>query len=482
MVNFKGGAILSLIINGSLWTLESLYFSETHKTWVVAGFLSLSILGLIIMLLSIIRYSINIKSSTQTMNKLAIKKSNPLKNFYILLLIAAVSVPSASLFPIIKNTKTASAIENTLSINNALISLTFDDGPISDYEEVLPLMTAKGQKGTFYITTGFIGKPGYMSWSQVQTMKNKGMDIGAHTVNHLELPNYPVNIVNQELKRSLSQLKQKGITATEFAAPFGAYDLDTTASVAKLYNSQRAFKNIGLNIWPYNKYTLNVRYVEKSTSVDTVKQWIQEAGTTGNWLVVVFHEVPENENDGDALAWPSGKFAEVLDYMNQNNIKAKTVNEVLNGFENYIPNSGFENGMSSFTTDAPGFVSLDQATNGSFPGSKKSIRMVGNSKAAHLFSSKININHNLRYGIRVYADTRSFTQGELGFYIDEYDSAGNWISGKWIGGINRKNVTDYAYKYTPTNTNVKKAAVQIYTTAGTGGVFYIDNVEFFSAK
>ena len=106
--------------------------------------------------------------------------------------------------------------------------------------------------------------------------------------------------------------------------------------------------------------------------------------------------------------------------------------------------------------------------------------MIGSGKPAHLFGEKIPVTFGATYGFWAYTDSQSLSSGEVGFYIDEYDQGGNWISGKWLGGFTNKNVIDKAYTFTPTLESVKSIALQVYMTASSRGHVFIDNIEFFS--
>ena len=85
------------------------------------------------------------------------------------------------------------------------------------------------------------------------------------------------------------------------------------------------------------------------------------------------------------------------------------------------------------------------------------------------------------YGLRAYIDSRFLLRGEVGFLIDEYDANKNWVSSKWLGAVQWKNVIDEAFRYTPTSNAVKYSSVQIYMTQSTYGYVYLDNIELFTA-
>ena len=45
-----------------------------------------------------------------------------------------------------------------------LVVLTFDDGNISDLATAAPILKTHGFGATFYITSGWVGKPGRLNW------------------------------------------------------------------------------------------------------------------------------------------------------------------------------------------------------------------------------------------------------------------------------------------------------------------------------
>ena len=100
-------------------------------------------------------------------------------------------------------------------------------------------------------------------------------------------------------------------------------------------------------------------------------------------------------------------------------------------------------------------------------------------KNIHLFSAKTPVTFGSTYGVRAYTDSQKLQSGEAGFYLDEYNANGDWISGKWLGAIYDKNVIDKAYAYTPSSPDVASVRIQIYMVAGSVGQVFIDNVELF---
>jgi len=103
--------------------------------------------------------------------------------------------------------------------------------------------------------------------------------------------------------------------------------------------------------------------------------------------------------------------------------------------------------------------------------------MTGSTVSAHLFSPQALVSSTSSYDLSVFTDTTNLTSGELGFYIDEFDVDGNWISGKWIGQSPLGSESTLTFPYTPTSASVVSAALQSYILAGSEGDAYLDNFE-----
>jgi peptidoglycan/xylan/chitin deacetylase (PgdA/CDA1 family) len=112
------------------------------------------------------------------------------------------------------------------------IALTFDDGYEDAYSTTLPIMQRFGMRGTFYIVNSFVGQPGYMNWEQLAAMRDAGMEIGAHTISHLNLTSLDQATAAYEISQSKAELDSHlGINVTSFCYPAGFYDSNIEALV-----------------------------------------------------------------------------------------------------------------------------------------------------------------------------------------------------------------------------------------------------------
>ena len=72
-------------------------------------------------------------------------------------------------------------------IPDKTVVLTFDDGCLSHFDFVAPLLKKHGFGATFYITEGMgfkSRKDFYMTWEQIKSVEQMGFEIGNHTINH----------------------------------------------------------------------------------------------------------------------------------------------------------------------------------------------------------------------------------------------------------------------------------------------------------
>jgi peptidoglycan/xylan/chitin deacetylase (PgdA/CDA1 family) len=82
------------------------------------------------------------------------------------------------------------------------VAVSFDDGNEGQYRHAFPLLVREQMAATFFVTTGWVGQPGYISWEGLREMKAAGMEIGSHTHTHLFLSELRPDEVRCELVRA----------------------------------------------------------------------------------------------------------------------------------------------------------------------------------------------------------------------------------------------------------------------------------------
>jgi len=88
------------------------------------------------------------------------------------------------------------------------VVLTFDDGERSVAERALPLMRQHGIAGTVFVTTGWIGSPGYLDPEQIGLLAQEGWTVGTHGVTHRFLSDLAPGEILRELVESRDALER----------------------------------------------------------------------------------------------------------------------------------------------------------------------------------------------------------------------------------------------------------------------------------
>jgi len=113
------------------------------------------------------------------------------------------------------------------------VILTFDDGRSDALSVVLPLLRKRGMRATFFIITGRVGEPGFLTWEGVRALAAAGMEIGSHTQTHPRLPDLTDEAAEEELEVSKARLqKEIGQPVEVLAYPYNALRSHTASLVA----------------------------------------------------------------------------------------------------------------------------------------------------------------------------------------------------------------------------------------------------------
>jgi peptidoglycan/xylan/chitin deacetylase (PgdA/CDA1 family) len=112
------------------------------------------------------------------------------------------------------------------------VILSFDDGYADFYNTALPILRAHDFTAVAYVVSGFIGRPGYMSAAQIVEADRDGIEIGSHTVNHVNLAKSSAGSVQFELIASKQALEQLvGHPVLSFCYPSGRFNYSVVVAV-----------------------------------------------------------------------------------------------------------------------------------------------------------------------------------------------------------------------------------------------------------
>lgn len=115
------------------------------------------------------------------------------------------------------------------------IAITFDDGYLDNFALAAPILKRRKIPATFFISSGYVGtmrkypwdvsnsvSHPIMTWDQVRQLEEEGFEVGAHTVNHLNLGACAPDVAGKEITESKRHIEDKlGKAISGFAYPFG---------------------------------------------------------------------------------------------------------------------------------------------------------------------------------------------------------------------------------------------------------------------
>ena len=131
--------------------------------------------------------------------------------------------------------------ELSTSSGKFMYMITFDDGHVSDYKIVFPLLKSLDITATFFINTNNIGKPGYLTWRMIKEMKSKGNVFGSHGHNHFKMTDISEEACRYEFLKSKEIYElHTGDIMKFFSFPYGAYNKNLL-QLSKQYEYKNCF-------------------------------------------------------------------------------------------------------------------------------------------------------------------------------------------------------------------------------------------------
>jgi peptidoglycan/xylan/chitin deacetylase (PgdA/CDA1 family) len=117
-----------------------------------------------------------------------------------------------------------------------VVGITIDDGYVNNFEHALPILQSAGFTATSFVVSGQLGGSNVwdasigiaparlMNVPQLRAWLDAGMDVGAHTRNHVDLTECDPVRARAEIVQSRQDLEQAlGMPIRSFCYPYGAY-------------------------------------------------------------------------------------------------------------------------------------------------------------------------------------------------------------------------------------------------------------------
>lgn len=207
--------------------------------------------------------------------------------------------------------------------SEGMVTLTFDDGRLSQYDNALPILNAAGLKATFFVMSR--KDPSFMSRSQIRDLYAQGHEIGSHSVTHPHLTEIPKSQAKKEIENSKTKLEDVlGGKVVSFAYPYGEFDSQIAQLVENAgYKSARTI--IGaLNGTARDEYKLRSYMVLRTDTAAKIKADIDDAIANKKWYILTFHDITSNP---DKYSTTPEIFEEIVAYIKTKGVKVVTIKQ-----------------------------------------------------------------------------------------------------------------------------------------------------------
>lgn len=227
--------------------------------------------------------------------------------------------------------------------NHGLVSINFDDGYQSMYDNGLPILDAAGLKSTQYIITQKVGIDSYVTQDEVLQMYNNGHEIGVHTRTHPNLTTLTESQMTDEIVGAKQDLISWGITPTTLAYPYGGYNptvesVVQSAGLRGARDSDLGYNSSGVGLTfggplDHDTYPLvlwsEAAEMDMNTTLSDITSEIDYAVANNLWLVILFHRVDETDPCCAAISVNHSLIQGTVNYLVQGHVPVVTNNEGL---------------------------------------------------------------------------------------------------------------------------------------------------------
>lgn len=240
---------------------------------------------------------------------------------------ATVLVPALILFGVAPPTSVADT--------TTVVSLTFNDGHVSQYDYGRPVLRAHGMQATFYVATGWVdaGTNSSMAAYQIRNLYREGDEIGGMGKDHKSLtdPTTDLAYKTAQVCDDRARLAQLGLDPRSFAYPQAAVNAQAKTIVSGCgYLSGRTIGGLPGTVAPYAETippadAYNVRTANFPTgpvTLATMQNAVTAASTNGGgWVPMSFNQVCHQGDSNYSTCMASSKpvddavLAQFLDWL-----------------------------------------------------------------------------------------------------------------------------------------------------------------------
>ncbi len=187
------------------------------------------------------------------------------------------------------------------ALDAPLVSVSFDDVPLSAFLYGRPVLDRCDVKATFYVCLGMQEKSRFLGPQEVRTLHLEGHEIGCHTYGHYRLASGSPRGLAADAKRNRDELSKimGGATPLSFSYPFGAVSAGVKRELGMLYHTMRSSRP-GVNFATSDFNCLRAISLQSpSFSISLVDFWLDEVCRRRGWLIFYTHGVSSEPGQYD---------------------------------------------------------------------------------------------------------------------------------------------------------------------------------------
>lgn len=180
-----------------------------------------------------------------------------------------------------------------------MISVTFDDAPMSSYKIGAPIVEQFGGRATYYVTSGMIGESTsfgpMLDAAALRDLDARGHEIGMHTHTHTHVHHTSRRVLAEELVKNRAQLAEilPGREFENFAYPYGQSAWGVRGLMADNSRSSRVVR-AGCNAGRIDLHHLAcVEVGDPRVELEWLVEQMQATVAQNGWLILMTHDVSE---------------------------------------------------------------------------------------------------------------------------------------------------------------------------------------------
>ncbi|WP_437586701.1 polysaccharide deacetylase family protein [Sorangium sp. So ce1000] len=184
----------------------------------------------------------------------------------------------------------------------AVVSIEFDD-TLADQLSVRSMLAEHRMHATFFVNSGRLDRPGYLTVAALRALAADGHEIGGHTVDHVRLPGLPASEQRQQICEDRRALLALGFAVSDFAYPWGAHDSVSAEMVRSCsYDSARRAGGLAFpscifcpraeSIPPRDPTaTRTPGSLRRSQHAPEIQDLVRRAQKDAGWVQLIFHHI-----------------------------------------------------------------------------------------------------------------------------------------------------------------------------------------------